>query len=72
MELSNAVYKLEGFCWRVLILQTIFIHGATGYEEIEPGCYIVGEVIKHFFDDISLKHLFQAGWDIHSLEETTI
>ncbi len=47
-------------------------HGAVGHEEVEPGCYIVGGMLKHFFDDEDLKRLFDETWTIHGLEEMTI
>jgi SAM-dependent methyltransferase len=47
-------------------------HGALGHEEIEPGCYIVGGMLKHFFDGEDLKQLFAEDWTIHGLEEMTI
>jgi SAM-dependent methyltransferase len=47
-------------------------HGAIGHEEVEPGCYIVGGMLKHFFDSEDLKQLFSKSWIIHGLEEMTI
>ncbi len=46
--------------------------GPQGHEEVEPGCYIVGGMLKHFFNDEDLRRLFAKPWIIHGLEETTI
>ena len=47
-------------------------YGAEGHVEVEPGCCIVGGMLKHFFDSEDLKQLFRETWTIHGLEEMTI
>lgn len=47
-------------------------HGAVGYPEIEPGCFLVEGELKHFFDQGSLGRLFQEQWQVCGLEEKVI
>ena len=47
-------------------------HGAVGYPEIEPGCFLVEGELKHFFDAGSLDRLFQEQWQVCVLEEKVI
>lgn len=50
------------------------LHGATGYEEIEPNYYRVnaryGEN-KRFFDRAAIDALFEQGWQVVSVQELT-
>jgi SAM-dependent methyltransferase len=47
-------------------------HGAVGHEEVEPGCYIVRGMLKHFFDGEDLRQLFNERWTIYGLEEMIV
>jgi len=47
-------------------------YGATGFPEIEPNCYRVGERTKRFFDERAVDTLFSEGWSVLSRERRTI
>ena len=43
--------------------------GAEGHPEIEPGLYLVQDVLKRFFDRASIEELFSTGWRLAALQE---
>ncbi|VWD16025.1 putative S-adenosylmethionine-dependent methyltransferase/MSMEI_2290 [Burkholderia aenigmatica] len=45
--------------------------GAQGYEEIEPGYFLVDGQPKRFFDENAVRRLFADGWKTLSLEHIT-
>ncbi len=47
-------------------------HGAAGNEELEAHCFVVGGVLKRFFDGPDLDRLFRSGWQVHGLQEQTV
>jgi hypothetical protein len=47
-------------------------HGAVDHEMVERRCYIVGGILKRFFDREDLRRLFETGWMVRGLEEQVI
>ena len=47
-------------------------YGASGYEPVEPGVYLVDGELKRFFDRAAVEDLFRDGWAIRNVEEMTI
>jgi len=45
--------------------------GADGYEEIEPGYFLVNGQPKRFFDEGAVPRLFDGGWNVVALEYIT-
>ncbi len=47
-------------------------YGSVGHKEISPNFYQVKDMSKRFFDEASIRRLFDNGWEIKELEEMTI
>lgn len=46
--------------------------GAVGFQEAEPGLFLVNGELKRFFDRSAVERLICSGWQVHGIEELTV